>query len=330
MNTLEISTVIPIYAGSEYLIELIKALKKQKEIWQSKKKHIVLKEAIFVIDDAIDNSAELLEKFKLEFDWVKVIHLSRNFGQHPATIAGILHSSGDWVVTLDEDLQHQPKDIELLLNKVAKTNCDIVYAKPTSPVHKNIFRDYSSKSYKFIVSSLVSEKVDMFNSFRLIRGSIARATASVCGHETYFDVALLWFTQRIEQAEMTLEDQRVINNNNSTYSLSTLLSHARRMIVTARAKILRGGIMFGLVAVTSSMAYSLYIIIQKLISPELISIEGWASLFVSILFFGGTSILLLGIALEYISVILLHIQGKPTFFVIDRSGDSILKQYFEN
>ena len=72
--------------------------------------------------------------------------------------------------------------------------------------------------------------ISLFNSFRLIRGPLARAASSVCGHETYFDMALSWFTTRVEFAPMILNDQRYIENQASGYQLSTLLSHARRLL----------------------------------------------------------------------------------------------------
>lgn len=328
MEKLEISTVTPVYAGVQHLEELILSLARLREHWDLEGCPLVLKESIFVADDVIDDSAKLLQRLQAKYEWLQVIYLSRNFGQHPATIAGILHTSGDWIVTLDEDLQHHPNQIEPLLVKVALTHCDIVYAKPSTGVHKDRFRNYSSKVYKYILASITKEKIDLFNSFRLIRGSIARATASVCSHETYFDVALLWFTQRVEQVDIPLKDNRVESGNASTYNLAKLLSHARRMIVTTRAKILRLGMVLGLTTVVISIGYALFIIIQKIVTPEVITIEGWASLLVSTLFFGGIIIALVGIVLEYVAVILLHIQGKPTFFVVDRSRDSILEKYF--
>jgi glycosyltransferase involved in cell wall biosynthesis len=61
-------------------------------------------EVIFVDDSAIDASPRLLDELAAAHGWITAIHLMRNFGQHAATIAGIIYSSGDWVVTMDEDL----------------------------------------------------------------------------------------------------------------------------------------------------------------------------------------------------------------------------------
>jgi glycosyltransferase involved in cell wall biosynthesis len=288
-----------------------------------------LEEAVFVDDSSVDDSSILLDRLQDEHDWVKVIHLSRNYGQHPATIAGILHSSGEWVVTLDEDLQHPPALIEELLAAVAAHGHDLVYAKPVGPVHGRANRDLTSRLYKRMMARLAGNPhIPEFNSFRLIRGSIARAAASVCGHETYLDMALSWFTTRIGALEMPLTDHRVISGGASGYSIRSLISHARRMAVSSPTKALRWGAAIGLITMLVAAVYASFIVIQKILAPEAIPITGWTSLFVSILFFGGIISFLIGAILEYISVILLHVQGKPTFFVVDRSNDVLIAEYF--
>ena len=71
------------------------------------------------------------------------------------------------------------------------------------------------------------------------------------------------------------------------------------------------------------------ILYNKFFDPESIPVQGWTSLFLTLLFFSGLLAVLSGIILEYISVILLHIQGKPTFFVVDRLSDRILLDYYK-
>ncbi len=79
-------------------------------------------------------------------------------------------------------------------------------------------------------------------------------------------------------------------------------------------------ISFGLVTI---------VFIGKLIAPAAIQVQGWTSLFLSIFFFGGLSAFLLSVALEYLTNLMLHTQGKPTFFVVDRTSDKVALPYFE-
>lgn len=170
IEKVSISVVVPVYSGADYLRTLIAELAQVRNGWSSKDCPISLIEVILVDDDAIDRSAEIADAISQGYDWVTVIHLARNFGQHPATIAGILHTSGDWIVTLDEDLQHSPARIEDLLRKAILHRSDIVYANAATQVHQSFMRDAGSHLYKRIIKLMTGNpNVPAFNSFRLIR-----------------------------------------------------------------------------------------------------------------------------------------------------------------
>lgn len=330
MNKISVSTITPVYAGKNFLPELISKIEQVREKWLDDECPLELVEAIFVNDDSIDGSLEMLLDIQNSKSLIKVVNLSANFGQHQATSAGILHSSGDWVVTLDEDLQHDPLLIDTLLKFAVNSKLDIVYANPEQNVHESLLRDWTSRTFKRIVAFITGNRhVSEFNSFRLVRGAIARASASVCSHGTYFDIALCWFTKRISSIKLPLKDHRFIAGGESGYTFRKLFSHARRMMVSSETKVLRLGATFGLIAMSIAFIMGLYSFAAKIINPASIPIQGWTSLFLATLFFGGFISVLLGIVLEYISVILLHIQGKPAFFVVDRYSDRILQDYYE-
>ncbi len=137
------------------------------------------------------------------------MHLSRNFGTHAATDAGILYSSGDWVVTLDEDLQHPPAAIPAMLRKAAETRCDIVYANPEGDVHERAWRDVSSRSYKRIIKWLT--------------------------------IALSWFTQRVEVVRMNLKDRRYIDTGTSGYTFPYAAVACTQLLISSQLKALRLG-----------------------------------------------------------------------------------------
>lgn len=326
---ISISTVTPVYAGANYIELLIAELESLRDTWINEDAPVILNESIFVDDGSIDDSSRILDKIAERYDWIHVIHLSRNFGQHPATIAGILYSSSEWIVTLDEDLQHHPKNIKYLFESVVYGGYDVVYAHPGATVHGQWYRDFGSRGFKTVMTRLSGNRfIKFFNSFRLIRGSVARAAASVCSHDMYFDIVLSWFTQRIGTAGMELKDKRVLDSN-SGYSFFKLLSHARRMAVSAHTKLFRAGALLGIIAIAVATIYGSVVFAQKIFAPESIGdVRGWASLFLSIFLFGGIISFLVTVILEYLFVILLHVQGKPTFFVIDRRKDILLGDYF--
>ncbi|MDJ0654414.1 MAG: glycosyltransferase [Xanthomonadales bacterium] len=328
-ESVSISAVIPVYSGADFLAELIQRLAAVRAEWLEKKVPFQLCEVVCVTDEPRDDSCRILEELGAQHHWLKVVGLSRNFGQHPATIAGILHTSGDWVVTLDEDLQHPPENIVQMLKAACMNHADVVYASPGKSVHQSFIRDMGSRAFKKLTAVLTREpSVVMFSSFRLVRGPIARAACSVCGHETYLDIALCWFTQRFRQIPMDLKDVRVISGLTSGYSIRPLLSHARRMIMSSQLKILRTGVLLGFFSMSLSVVLGIYVLITEYLDPGRFGVQGWPSLILTILFFGGVSALLLGASLEYLTNLVLKAQGKPTFFVVDRSRDRILAEYF--
>jgi len=324
-----LSTVTPVFAGKDYLRKLVELFEEQAHRWEKSGIPLLLTECIFVDDGSSDGSAQLLAELANQYHFVTVVTLSRNFGQHPATVAGILHSCGDWVITIDEDLQHDPRFILVMLEQAVRSELDIVYAKPLEDVHESRIRDWGSKWFKSMLAILTGNPfVKDFNSFRVIRGSIARAAASVSSHATYLDASLCWFSQRIGVEEVSLKDSRYIELEQSAYSFRKLMSHARRMVITLQSNWLRLGTLTGIGAFLVSLVVGTGVLIQKLVAPNSIEVRGWVSLFIAILFFGGLTTSLLGVLIEYISMIVLHLQGKPNFFVVDRSNDRTLLAFF--
>lgn len=300
---IRVSIIVPIFLGEKYIQPLIDEIEVLRIAWDRETVPMVLHQLIFVDDDARDNSASLLELVSRDRPWIKVLTLSRNYGQHAATMAGIVESSGDWVVTLDEDLQHPPARISDLLRKAAESSSDLVYAVPVSAIHAAAIRDMSSRLYKMLMHWMTGDaNIKKLNSFRLIRGSIARDAAALGGHDTYYDIALSWYTTRISHVSMQLQDNRYIETGKSGYNIKSLVSHARRMLVSSQLKFLRFGIFTGATVLAMSLAAIVAIVLLRLVLPEFIDAQGWTSLFVAVIFFGGINLMMLGI---------IHLQVLP-------------------
>ncbi len=316
-----VSVVVPAWRAEQTIEETLESLLRQTEPnW----------EVVVVDDGSIDDSEAVLAELAEQYEWVQVVQLSRNFGQHPATMAGVLHASGDWIATLDEDLQHHPKFLLTLLRQAVEEQHDVVYAHPEAAVHESPYRDLASRAYKRLIARLSNNPhVVRFNSFRMMRGSIARAAAAAAAHQTYYDLAVCWFTMRIGTTVLPLKDHRYIRERRSGYSLRSLLSHARRMLESSEVKALRFGAALGVLVMVLSAFAAVWVVLRRLLYPELIGVQGWASLMVVVTFFGGLSAFLTGLVLEHLSIVLLQSQGKPTFFEVDRRSDHILRAWFQ-
>lgn len=326
MDRVYLSTVTPVYRGERYLRRLVDEVRELREALDRDGLPVEIVEAIFVDDSSVDGSAGVLAELAAAHAWIKVVSLSRNFGQHPATVAGVLHSSGDWVATLDEDLQHRPRLLVDLLARAAAESWDLVYAEPRGAVHGGSFRDAASRLYKVLASWVAANpQIRKFNSFRMIRGSVARAAASVSSRSTYFDIALCWFTDRVTSLPLPLKELRAEEHDRSGYGLRALVNHARLMLASSEIKPLRLGAAVGIGALGLSVLGGALTLIAKLAYPELIEVRGWTSLFLTLTFFGGLLSLLTGIGLEYLSDLHLQALGRPAFFVVDRSKDALLR-----
>jgi glycosyltransferase involved in cell wall biosynthesis len=322
-------TVTPVYSGEQYLEALVRELEQLRLAWEERDAPVCLLEAIFVDDGSVDGSSAVLAALDQQYPWVTVVTLSKNVGQHSATVAGICHSSADWVVTLDEDLQHHPREIETMLRCALMAGADVCYASPKNPVHGNSWRDRSSRWIKSALASAArTPQIKVFNSFRLIRGSIARASAASSSSQTYLDMAIFWFTDTYTSIEIDMKDDRFVESNSSGYSLGKLIRHARHLLISSSLDVASKGLGLGVFALFIALVTSVIVVVQKLFFPDSIEPVGWASLVAISSFFFGIIIALLCIALEYLHVLVVNQLGKPTFFTVDRRGDNRLLQWF--
>lgn len=229
-----LSIVVPVYRGELFLERLVAEIDDLRDVLLEADSPITLDRATFVDDGAVDGSAALLEHLAGRHPWIGILHLPQNSGQHAATAAGIGRSAGDWIATLDEDLQHRPHNLLALLSAATSASADIAYAAPLGAVHRTFYRDVTSRTAKRWISLLSGNpNVRHFNSFRVVRGEVARATAAIFQGDTYLDIAFSWFTDRVLAVPVSLVDRRDLAGQASGYGLLSLARHAQRMIVCA-------------------------------------------------------------------------------------------------
>jgi glycosyltransferase involved in cell wall biosynthesis len=323
--TITFSLVVPVYSGAKYLPDLVAQIDALRARWKADDLALYISEAIFVLDEPVDDSGKVLQQLSDTHSWLRIIELSRNYGQHSATVAGILYSSGDWVVTLDEDLQHRPEKIEKLLQKACAEGSDVVYALPREFVHGRGYRDLLSRLAKSLVSKLSGNRfIQSFNSFRLIRGDVARAASSICAQYTYFDVALTWFTQKISSVELEMSDERYLTEKRSGYRFWTLVQHAKRLVLTSDFRILRVTTAASMLSFLAAVIYGFYILYSYLFTESPVEVAGWTSLMLVVLAFGSVGVFMLGLIVDFLHMGMLQLQGKPAFFVVNRSTDGKL------
>jgi undecaprenyl-phosphate 4-deoxy-4-formamido-L-arabinose transferase len=167
-----ISIVVPVYNGENSLLELYSAIKKTASI------NNFDIELIFVDDNSPDQSYKKILELNKKDSRVKGIQLAENFGQQNAIFCGFNYAAGDYVITMDDDLQHRPEDIKLLYQKI-KTGFDVVYAIPEIrdyTFYRRLGSKLTNKLFNLITSK--SEEIRV-SSFRILnRKILAKVLAS--------------------------------------------------------------------------------------------------------------------------------------------------------
>lgn len=318
MRPIPLSVVIPVYQGEKTLPPLVDDLSRFFTPTRTASGHtVVVEEVLLVHDCGPDRSDLAIQALADAHPRVKPVWLSKNFGQHPATLAGMSSAMGEWIVTMDEDGQHAPDEMLTLVDHALEADLQVVYARPSAGLPHNMGRNISSRLSKRILSLLMgNEAVKDFNSFRVIRGDTGRALAAYCGNGVYLDVALLWVADRVGSRGVSLRR----DDRSSGYSLMRLISHFWQMLVTSGPGLLRLVSLLGVFSIVVALLLTVYSLYGKFVTG--VPLQGWTSLIIAVSFFSGCILLSLGVIAEYLAASLGIVMGKPLYVIGSRSNRS--------
>lgn len=307
-----ISLVIPVYHGEKTLPALINEIAPfTDEQLTPAGSRFVISEVLLVHDCGPDRSDATIEYLSTRHPFVRPVWLSRNFGQHAATLAGMASATGDWVATIDEDGQQDPEDIGRMLDSALSASAQLVYAQPTNSAPHGWFRNILSRTTKSITTELLGDsRIGQFSSFRLVDGEIARTLAAYCGSGVYLDVALFWITERIGHCPVRLRSEM---DRPSGYSYLKLFSHFWRLVLTTGTRPLRVITLVGFASVALAAGIAAYAVVGKMFGR--IPVQGWTSLVIVVSFFSGCILTALGVIAEYLAVTMTIVMGKPLYVV---------------
>lgn len=312
----QVSLVVPVYCGEQTLPALIREVEPLTGECTTQGGHrFAISEVLLVHDCGPDRSDKAIEALCAQHPFVRAVWLSRNYGQHPATLAGMASATGDWVATLDEDGQQDPADIGRMLDSALEASLQLVYALPANPPPHGWLRNALSRAAKSVASRLLGDReFGHFNSFRLVDGEIARSLAAYCGNGVYLDVALFWITGRVGHCRVRLRDERKrASGRPSGYSYLKLVSHFWRLLLTAGTAPLRLITLLGFGSMAVAAAIAFYALYAKFSNQ--VPIQGWTSLVIVVAFFGGGILTALGVIAEYLAVTMGIAMGKPLYVV---------------
>ncbi len=315
----EVSLVVPVYQGEKALEILVKEIEPLTTAQPTPKgRRYRVTELLLVHDGAVDQSAAVMKAIADKHAFVRLVWLSRNFGQHPATLAGMASTVGEWVATLDEDGQQDPRDVPRMLDCALDRRTRLVYARPTNQPPHGFFRNRLSSLAKWIFVRFLGAHTGAFNSFRMIEGEVARGVAAYCGANVYLDVALSWVAGSAGHCPVELRQER---GRPSGYTPLQLLRHFWRLVLTSGTLPLRLISLLGGVSIIFSIGFSAMLVWQRL--QHQIPVQGWTSMIVVVCLFAGLTLVSLGIIAEYLAFSVSMAMGKPAYLIVSRPRDDI-------
>lgn len=303
----KLSFVIPCYR-SEHTIETV--VEELIETVQKRKDYDY--EVILVNDYSPDKVWDVIRKLCMENSRIKGINLARNFGQHAAVMAGYRACSGELIISLDDDGQTPVDEVYRLIDKIDE-GYDVVFAEYDT-IKQNIFRRFGTFMNDMMMRTMLQKPKNIkTNSYCVARKFVIDEVLRY-GNSYPFVVGLILRTTR-KIADVKVKHRKRIEGE-SGYTFRSLLKLWFNGFTTFSEKPLRIATILGLVCALLGFGYSVYIVVRKLLYPEII-LMGYSSLMAVLLFIGGMLMLLLGIIGEYVGRIYITLNNAPQYVVRD-------------
>jgi undecaprenyl-phosphate 4-deoxy-4-formamido-L-arabinose transferase len=302
-----VSIVVPVYNSQDTLLELYERVAKVM------RERTTPFEFVFVDDFSQDDSWEVLKKIKHAApEPIKLIRLAKNFGQHNATLCGFRHVSSEYVVTMDDDLQHCPEDLPLLFDKIESTGADVVYG--ISKVKQSAYRRLGSRIWKFGTNNF-DEALGQGSSFRLISREIVDQLATrQHQHFVFVDEMLYWYTEYVEQVEVQFIPRPKGKSGYTPFKLFVLAINLAVFYSSVPLKLMSiGGILLSLV----TFLMGVWFVFKKVAYG--VPVPGFTSLIVTVLFSTSLILICLGVVGQYLGRIFTTLNNKPTYSIKEKS-----------
>jgi glycosyltransferase involved in cell wall biosynthesis len=301
-DRVDISIVVPVFNAS---MTLEKLSERTVAVLQ---KLSLNYEIIFVDDGSQDQSWNIITSLKTHYDSKIIgIQLSRNYGQQIATMCGLQRARGTWIVTLDDDLQIAPEQIETLWKRMEDMPADVIYGAYTQPKNGWVHNTGTRVFHRLL--KMVAPDCPRGSSFRLIRSDILKFFPVHLGPWIFIDPILAWLSSSIVSVPVTHEKK---NHGKSGYSFFKLLNLACQALIIYSSKPFRLIIWIALMGAGISFVIGLYFIIQKLtVGSQL----GFSAIIVTISFASSMILFCLGVLGEYIYRIYGMNTGRPAFTI---------------
>lgn len=297
----EISVIIPAYNSASCIARVLEQV-------NSVLTAMNVSFEIIVVDDCSKDGTWLeIKKTVPSLSHTRAYRLAKNFGQHRATLCGFHHCTGNYVITIDDDLEHNPKDIAVMYQHIKQQNNDVVYVTPLN-VKKSWIRRSLTSFYKFI-SKVENPYAGTGSSFRILTRALVNKITSHHSHLFFIDEIILWYTSSIGLYEAQFHKSQ---KSVSGYSYGKLVLMSSRVLMISSTMPLKIVKFLGFSVSTVSFIAGLFYFLKKIIFGTQ---EGFTTIIIAILFSTGLILFCIGVIGEYLGNVLMMQSNKPAFFV---------------
>lgn len=276
-------------------------------------------EIIFVDDGSKDETLSLLKKFALEDSIVKYISFSRNFGKEAAMYAGLKHSTGDYVVLMDADMQDPPSLLPQMINIIENENYDSVATRRVTRKGEPPIRSFFARGFYKIINRISScDIVDGARDFRLMKRKMVDAILSMEEYNRFSKGIFGWVGFKTKW--LPYENIERVSGE-TKWSFWKLFKYSIEGIIAFSTTPLVISTLVGFLMVIAAFLYLIYIIINTITYGN--SVNGWPSLVCIILFIGGIQIFFMGIIGQYLAKTYLETKKRPIYITSETNIDKI-------
>lgn len=304
-ENVQVTVVVPVYneeknlaALYDRLVPVLEGIGKNFEI-------------IFIDDGSSDESLTILKKFAAEKK-IKVVELTKNYGQHAAIMAGFSVSSGNIVITMDADLQNPPEEIPELIRVMEEGNYDVV-GTIRKGRRDSFLRIFPSKVINIVARKITGVKMhDWGCMLRAYSRPVVERMITCHEHATFIPALATVFGKRITEIEVGHEERF---GGKSNYPLRKLINLQFDLVASFSdlpiKMIMYGGIFLAIMGV----CFGVVLAIARLAYGAVWAAEGVFTLFAILFVFVGLQFFALGVLGEYIGRIYVEVRRRPEYVI---------------
>ena len=305
-----VSLVVPCYNEQEalhpFMQELSRVLAELPDVQP---------EVILVNDGSADKTLQVMRELSAQYECVRYISFSRNFGKESAMLAGFAAAKGDYVAVMDADLQDPPALLPEMLRVVREEGYDCAGTRRTTRKGEPPIRSFFARMfYRFINMISHTQLVDGARDYKLLSRKAVDALLAMPEYNRFSKGLYEWIGFRTKWLEFQ-NVERVAGE--TKWSFWKLFKYSLEGIVAFTTVPLALASLLGMLCMLVALIIIVSLCVRQLLWHN--SVDGWTSMVCIIVFLSGLQLFCAGIIGQYLSKMYLEIKRRPHYIIAEQS-----------